>query len=1057
MHFAPQWVKPIKPAGPALTPTTETPPLAHHKVAPAAIPSSPFPALGQPRSGSPNHGSNGGQNQPLSYSRVTHTPASPSFGGEGYFPYSGADSQNGAGDPSPYPFRYSREQILAVWDEDKFKERPIELMQIAENGAVIVSKDVTKPVGLRELSELEKKVSDGVCAFERRVADMMQLLATSVHPPMPARRPQQQHGQHQSSDPQSRRGPTNSKDGLSPVQTSRSGFSGFGRGEGGAFGSSKFSGASEGHQGRQPGGVGGGFAGVPKRQPRQPRGDNSEESSRSTWRQARSAGSGGFEGVLGFGNSPTASASAHPDQPQGGGDPRQQDRQQPPEDDRWTQKNWRRAPEADKFTESDSAQPSDDLHQDAPSAIPESRTPVQEPRADLGSVNWLYRDPNGQEQGPFTGNQMHEWYSHSYFQDDLPIRRQNEGSFQTLAELKASTGNAVQPFLSPVRPRLPPNLPIASPALHQSAAPGAPSPSLNDSFGRLHLHPITPTSPFQQTATSPYYQPQFSVAPSYPQQQWNAAPGPRLNGMYGSIGPGAAQGYPAYGGAVNHQRSPDPFAAAPIGQSPWSAAAPAANNWQQPHQPQMPMQHAPTAQMPVQEQQAVPTQGSYFPEQEHTALSTPADLEEDSEAEAEFIDSALEGSLQASAEDKFKDRTEVYVDEDQEHDLEPDHVQEPDLQPSSSGPKQSAWATPTKPTTSRESSVSGPTPAQAAPSTLPPAHSSLPPKPVPAPESEPVTPVKPSTPKPAPWAAKTPASAGPSLREIQEAESRQAEARKQALAEARALASPAAAHSSSEDVTGTMSWGLPGQSLKSSNTGSSTPPGPAWGGASDGPKKTLKQIQEEEEKRKVKAEAHLRAAVATQKRGYADLAAHAVPTPAQVAAAAAQGWTTVGAAGKITAAPAKAAASPVAKSPVAVSKPAASPTVAVPKAIKANGTDDGPSIEFIRWTKQALQGITVPVDEFIAMLLQFPVDPPASARADQLEIIADSVYASSSTLDGRRFAQEFFTRRKQDVQRAASGRPVQKVTSIADVVKTQPKQAVSDVGFKVVKKKGKKA
>lgn len=158
MHFAPQWVKPIKPTGSALTPTAEAPPLAQQKVAPAAIPSSPFPALGQPRSGSPNHGNNGGQNQPLSYSRVTHTPASPSYGGEGYFPYAGGDAQNGNSDPSPFPFRYSREQILAVWDEDKFKERPIELMQIGENGAVIVSKEVTKPVGLRELTELEKKV-----------------------------------------------------------------------------------------------------------------------------------------------------------------------------------------------------------------------------------------------------------------------------------------------------------------------------------------------------------------------------------------------------------------------------------------------------------------------------------------------------------------------------------------------------------------------------------------------------------------------------------------------------------------------------------------------------------------------------------------------------------------------------------------------------------------------------------------------------------------------------------------------------------------------------------
>jgi PERQ amino acid-rich with GYF domain-containing protein len=50
------------------------------------------------------------------------------------------------------------------------------------------------------------------------------------------------------------------------------------------------------------------------------------------------------------------------------------------------------------------------------------------------------------------------------------------------------------------------------------------------------------------------------------------------------------------------------------------------------------------------------------------------------------------------------------------------------------------------------------------------------------------------------------------------------------------------------------------------------------------------------------------------------------------------------------------------------------------------------------------------------MLLTFPVEPGASSRADQLEIISDSVYANSSTLDGRRFAQEFYTKRKADAQ-----------------------------------------
>jgi PERQ amino acid-rich with GYF domain-containing protein len=97
------------------------------------------------------------------------------------------------------------------------------------------------------------------------------------------------------------------------------------------------------------------------------------------------------------------------------------------------------------------------------------------------------------------------------------------------------------------------------------------------------------------------------------------------------------------------------------------------------------------------------------------------------------------------------------------------------------------------------------------------------------------------------------------------------------------------------------------------------------------------------------------------------------------------------------------------------------------------------------------------VDEFIQMLLTFPIDPPASSRADVLEIISDSVYANSSTLDGRRFAQEFYTKRKADVAaNKAGGKPVTKISSLADVLKAQPKPPSSDLGFKIVKAKGKK-
>lgn len=81
---------------------------------------------------------------------------SPGVPGDGsYFPYSDA---NGTGDVNPHPFRYSREQILAHWDEDKVKGTPIELVEILEAGGVLVSKDVIRPVGLRDLTEAEKRV-----------------------------------------------------------------------------------------------------------------------------------------------------------------------------------------------------------------------------------------------------------------------------------------------------------------------------------------------------------------------------------------------------------------------------------------------------------------------------------------------------------------------------------------------------------------------------------------------------------------------------------------------------------------------------------------------------------------------------------------------------------------------------------------------------------------------------------------------------------------------------------------------------------------------------------
>lgn len=84
------------------------------------------------------------------------------------------------------------------------------------------------------------------------------------------------------------------------------------------------------------------------------------------------------------------------------------------------------------------------------------------------------------------------------------------------------------------------------------------------------------------------------------------------------------------------------------------------------------------------------------------------------------------------------------------------------------------------------------------------------------------------------------------------------------------------------------------------------------------------------------------------------------------------------------------------------------------------------------------------------MLLSFPLDGDATT----VEIISELIYDNSTTLDGRRFAQEFLRRRRTDV---TSKRPSGRAPSIADVVKAQPKpsQQAEWGGFKVVKPKKK--
>ncbi|EEB94743.1 hypothetical protein MPER_06396, partial [Moniliophthora perniciosa FA553] len=184
-------------------------------------------------------------------------------------------------------------------------------------------------------------------------------------------------------------------------------------------------------------------------------------------------------------------------------------------------------------------------------------------------------------------------------------------------------------------------------------------------------------------------------------------------------------------------------------------------------------------------------------------------------------------------------------------------------------------------------------------------------------------------------------------------------------------------------------------------------------------------------------------------------------------------WTTVGPSGKAVAAanapprppvqPSASTASSTSTPRVNGAPPAARPIAptAKPPPSNVSKVEDfplPPSNDFMRWLADNMKGLnnTVNVEEIVSMLLSFPLDPDPSTT----KIISDLIYANSTTLDGRRFAADFVSKRKADAiarsKNGAAGTGSAKPISIADVVKAQPKPQTSEWGgFKVVNKKKK--
>lgn len=687
-------------------------------------------------------------------------------------------------------------------------------------------------------------------------------------------------------------------------------------------------------------------------------------------------------------------------------------------------------------------------------------------------MRWIYRDPQGNIQGPWTGLEMHDWFKAGFFSPDLQIKKLEDPEFEPLAQLVRRIGNSREPFLVPQIgiPHGPD--PNTTPWAAPSGTAQPPFPGSFPSFGttltaeqqnalerrkqeeqylmarqKEHLaqqqalmkqmqlqgipHGMHPqqlqhhssahslhSQPSLGSLTSPIgFQPSPIQAPM--QQQPQNIPGFFGQNVLPNLGPqmlgtdlvNNQDQLPALLDRLNVSR-PDPFAFG----SPSAFAARQPDNLL--HQQQVASMLQDRAQLQQEQEQFDNANGdSLFDQQAreerlrqfhalrshegefgmrtaeglptHPTTSSSQQNEPEQQEPSEEAPPSSSEEPQVSQVPTTKTATTTTQEpltlsqqvqkaasaqkqQQEEEQKKQEEEEQSQQEQQEQAPRESAWK-------NNDSGMPRPFP--------PPPSAS----PLPAPaaqrnrqnvaeslaansRSQTQTPVEPPTTSIAPWAKDAnELPKGPSLKEIQEAEARSAAQREEMAAAARRAQLLAeqerlsqAAQAQSPGLPSTANWASAGSPATPTSTTS------VWNNKGQtvptGAKKTLAQIQKEEEARKQRlanaAAASPPAAASVGKR-YADLASKApapAPAPAQTASPGSGAWTTVGAGGKVKAPPAAPAApraisgtSPVAAKP----KPVAAPSPRPVSVNTAPTTSSPPNPnraleEFTKWAKLAL-------------------------------------------------------------------------------------------------------
>ncbi|KAF2837219.1 hypothetical protein M501DRAFT_937891 [Patellaria atrata CBS 101060] len=730
-------------------------------------------------------------------------------------------------------------------------------------------------------------------------------------------------------------------------------------------------------------------------------------------------------------------------------------------------------------------------------------------------MRWIYRDPQGQTQGPWSGLEMHDWYKAGFFSPELLVKKYEDPEYEPLAQLIRRIGNSREPFLVPQIgiPHGPPTTQAGNAWAGATTAGSAAQPPFASSFPSFGT---TLTAEQQNALERRKQEEQYLMARQkehLAQQQVLAKQlqlqGGHIHGQqlhhhssahslhsqpsFGSItSPGGYQPSPSQGpismnqpvpGFFDNSFRPQPGAPfGPIGGGNLDLLSPLREEELSGMMGQMNLGRGAPPTFPAPGELSGPQQRNEqfsHAQQVNQMLGDRNRLQRE-QTEHDALQQNIQNEQQSAqaSRDRLQQFHELRTQIDAEY-SEPSTTSPPGQrigppsQQLQSSKQQEARQQPaaitqitevtfqsetaTQPTQvevlSLTEQVQKATAAKQAPAPASPwgkvdttiVHPFPPPQsqsPLPAPaaqrkhnvadtlnaesRSRSETPNA-ETPGPsiAPW-AKEPVEApkGPSLKEIQEMEARKAAQQEEIAAAARRAAfekemlAQAAQVAPAPGLPSSANWASGSSPVTASASTPSAWAKPLAGKAaqtSASAKKTLQQIQKEEEARKQKAAAAAIAAnaagvatptLASGKR-YADLASKASGSAASTSGGA---WTTVGASGKvktptvaIPTGPATNRAVSGGVSPAAAAKARPTPVIRSTTygTAQVNAQD-----EFKKWAAGELKpdlskGINV--DEFLSSLLILP---------PEADIITEAVHSVSQTIDSRHFAEEFIRRRK---------------------------------------------